>query len=391
MDRRTFLKSTGVACGAAMLSPFGLSPARGSSGSSIVPPMHFSWQRSMTTRPFAADYDEAGKIWFGSSEHFFTYDPDVRTTRVIDAAPLGGKPCSACLCQGDKVYILTQKSPDLFVYDRKAEDFTRHPLPDPESNIWYGIRVPGDSRLYLYVRNRSKLVVWDSESERGKEIPYPEAMDLWSGFYIPGDDALYSFTLEAKPCRLVRFDLRTQCFDAVIPAPEGGLEVTGVNPIGNHVYCADRFTGRIFPFDIAHRTWQEPLHAPGHRSIYGFIGMGTSYRGKALYCLSTYKGTMKWDFNRNTYLSTGEENIGIDGRPHHFINKYLVFDPASQQFDFLEAPVVKGTRYPLICYSIVVGSRLIITGYDLGDVDQGVAPMGERQGELCVLQSIDKE
>ena len=360
-------------------------------GASIVPPMHFSWQGLKTTRPFAADYDDAGKVWFGSVERFFTYDPQTRAARMVDATALNGKPCSACLCQGDKVYILTQKSPDLHVYHRQEGNFTKHPLPDSESNIWYGVRVPGDPRLYLYVRNRSKLIVWDTELERGKEIPYPEAMDLWSGFHIPGDDALYSFTLEAKPCRLVRFDLKTQRFEAIILAPEGDLEVTGVNAIGKHVYCADRFTGRIFPFDIAHRTWEEPLHAPGLRSIYNFIGMGTTYCGKAFYCLSTYKGTMQWDFNKNKYLSTGDENIGIDGRPHHFINKYLVLDPASREFDFLEAPATAGKRYPLICYSLVVGGRLIITGYDLGDVDHGLAPMGERQGELCVLQSMDKE
>jgi hypothetical protein len=391
MDRRTFLRNTGIACGSTLLLPSALSLAGEAAGENIIPPMRFSWQGLKTTRPFAADCDTDGKIWFGSSERFFTYDPELRTTKMVDITPLGGKPCSASLCQGDKVYILTQKSPDLFAYHRSTGEFTTHPLPDPESNIWYGVRVPGDPRLYLYVRNRSKLVVWDSELDRGKEISYPETMDLWSGFYVPGDHALYSFTLDAKPCRVVRFDLKTQRFDAIVPAPESGLEITGVNPVGESIYCADRFTGRIFPFDFVHRKWKSPLHAPGHRSVYSFIGMGTSYRGKAYYCLSTYKGTMKYDFNTNRYLSKADENIGIDGRPHHFLNKYLVLDPVSRQFDFLEAPAVPGKRYPLICYSIVAGGRLIITGYDLGDVGHGLAPMGERQGELCVMQSIDQE
>jgi hypothetical protein len=216
-------------------------------------------------------------------------------------------------------------------------------------------------------------------------------MDLWSGFHVKNDGALYSFTLESKPCRLVRFDLKTQKFDAVIPGAEPGLEITGVNPIGGHVYCADRFTGRIFPFDIHQRTWGKPIAVPGHREVFSFIGMGTSFRGKALYCLSTYKGTMKWDFNRNKYLSTGDENIGIDGKPHHFMNKYLVVDPATEECGFLEAPAVEGKRYPLICYSIVSNDRLIITGYDLGDVGHNLAPMGEKEGELCVFQSFDQQ
>jgi hypothetical protein len=214
-------------------------------------------------------------------------------------------------------------------------------------------------------------------------------MDLWSGFYVKADDAIYSFTLDAKPSRLIRFDLKKQKFDAIIPTPEPGLEITGVNPIGDHLYCADRFTGRIFPFNFVSRTWGKPLAVPGHRKVFSFMGMGTTFRGQALYCLSTYKGTMKWDFDRNKYLSAGDENIGIDGKPHHFINKYLVFDPPSGEFGFLEAPETPGKRYPLICYSLVCGDRLIISGYDLGDMRGTLVPMGEKEGELCLFQSVD--
>ena len=387
MDRRMFLRATGV-FGAASLIPgrmkgFSLGPP-----GLTLPRMEFGWQHWMTTRPFAPDHDERGKIWFGSDK-FFCYDPKTGTTEMLDNGPLAGLPYSTCLCQGDKVYILTQKSPDLLVYHQQKKEYTRHAFPDPESNIWFGARVPGDPRLYFYVRNRGKLVVWDSETEKGSEVAYPDAMDLWSGFYVKADNALYSFTLDAKPCRLARFDLAKQKFDAAIDAPEPNLEITGVNPVGESVYCADRFTGRIFPFNVVTRTWGEPLAVPGHGRVFNFIGMGTSFRGMVLYCLSTYKGTMKWDFNRNKYLSTGDENIGIDGKPHHFINKYLVLDPGAGEFGFLEAPATKGERYPLICYSLVCDDRLIITGYDLGDIEGEFAPMGQKEGELCVFHSVD--
>ena len=388
LDRRGFLKTAGLAGAAVALGPVaGMIPSCGSG--MRLPAMRFSWQRWMTTRPFAPDADAQGKVWFGSSK-FFCYDPAAGSAQMLDNAPMGGKPYSTCLCQGEKVYILTQKSPLLYVYHQDRNEYSTLELPDPESNIWFGARVPGDPRLYLYVRNRSKLLVWDSEAERGKEIPYPEAMDLWSGFYIEADNALYSFTLDAKPCRLIRFDLKKQEFDAVIPGAEPGLEITGVNPVGTRVYCADRFTGRIFPFDLERRRWDEPVHVPGHRSVFGFIGLGTSYEGLSLYCLSTYKGTMKWDFNSNTYLSAGEENIGIDGKPHHFLNKYLVVDPGSGECGFLEAPESPGKRYPLICYSMVVGGRLVITGYDLGNITEDSPPMGEKEGELCVYESNSK-
>ena len=387
MDRRTFLKATSL-LGAASLTPGFVRAASFGKPDLLLPAMKFGWQRWMTTRPFAPDHDERGRIWFGSDK-FFCYDPKTDITEMLENRPLDGKSYSTCLCQGDKVYILTQKSPDLFVYHQHKKEYVRHAFPDPESNIWFGARVPNDPRLFFYVRNRGKLVVWDTELEKGKEVPYPDAMDLWSGFYVKDDNALYSFTLEAKPCRLVRFDLSKEKFDAVIEGPEPGLEITGVNPVGESVYCADRFTGRIFPFNSVTRTWGEPLAVPGHGRVFNFIGMGTSFRGLALYCLSTYKGTMKWDFNTNKYLSTGDENIGIDGKPHHFINKYLVLDPGVGEFGFLEAPATKGVRYPLICYSLVCDDRLIITGYDLGDIEGDFAPMGQKEGELCVFHSVD--
>ena len=385
--RRRVLKTAGFAAAAVALAPGVV--RRGFGGRMPgLPTMQFSWQRWKTTRPFAPDVDDRGSLWFGSSK-FFRYDPATRATEMVDSAPLGGKPYSTCLCQGEKVYILTQKSPLLYIYHRNTGEYSTEALPDSESNIWFGARVPGDPRLYLYVRNRGKLVVWDSELEKGQEIAYPEAMDLWSGFHVKDDNALYSFTLDAKPCRLVRFDLAKQRFDAVIAAAEPGLEITGVNPVGSRVYCADRFTGRIIPFDFSRRVWEDPIPVPGHKSVFGFIGLGTVFQGMAMYCLSTYKGTMKWDFDNNKYLSTGEENIGIDGKPHHFINKYLVFEPHSREFAFLEAPTSPG-RYPLICYSIVSGDRLFITGYDLGDISADLAPMGEKEGELCVFESAGK-
>jgi hypothetical protein len=387
MDRRLFLRSAGALTLVSSLPR--VTRAFAAEGGRIsLPRMTFAWQGLQTTRPFTPDVDPEGRIWFGSSK-FFCYDPGLGTTKMLDNTPLEGKPYSTCLCQGEKVYVLTQKSPLLYVYNQRTRAYATHQLPDAESNIWFGARVPGDPRLYLYVRNRSKLVVWDTEVDRGHEIPYPESMDLWSGFYVKDDNALYSFTIDAKPCRLVRFDLARQKFDTIIPGPEPGCEITGVNPVGQSVYCADRFTGRLFPFDFVRRKWGAAIPVPGYKKVFGFIGMGTTFNGLALYCLSTYKGTMKWDFNSNKYLSTGDENIGIDGRPHHFINRYLVYDPGAGEFGFLEAPEEKGKRYPLICYSLVTRNRLFITGYDLGDISRTMKPMGEKEGELCLFQSAE--
>lgn len=387
MIRRKFLETTALA-GAGLLIPKYRLFSTLNESKIRLPKMKLNWFDKKTTRPFTPDVDAGGTIWFGSAEHFFSLNTHSMEIEEHDTRYLEGKPFSTTICQNGKVYILAQKSPYLYTYHPDKKEYSKHVLPDSESNIWFGVRAGNEPRIYLYVRNRSKLLVWNTENDTGKEIPYPEKMDLWSGFFIPDDNAIYSFTLDAKPSRLIRFDLSKQRFDTPIPTPEPGLEITGVNPIDNTVYCADRFTGRIFPFNFEKRKWEEPIHIPGHKTIFGFIGMGTTFKGLALYCLSTYKGSMKWDFNTNKYLSEGDENIGIDGKPHHFLNKYLVFDPVSRQSGFLEAAETPGKTYPLICYSMIYKNKLFITGYDLGDVHNNLAPMGTREGKLCVFHSI---
>jgi hypothetical protein len=357
--------------------------AQSGSLTSKIPTMHLYWQKWKTRRPLTPDIDEDGKLWFGC-EHFFCSDLEKNTTEKIDNSFMKGKILSSVLCQGDKVYIVGQKLPYIFVYNKDKKSFKKCLLPDAEANIWYGVRVPGDPRLYLYVRNLGNMIVWHSEVDKGTVIPYPDDVDLWSGFYIEQDNAIYSFTLDAKPCRLIRFDLTKQKFDATILAPIPDLEITGINPIGDTLYCSDRFTGRIFPFNYINRKWGNPITAPGIGKEFGFVGMGCSYRGLALYSLSTYKGKMKWDFNKNKYLSNDEENIGVDDKKHHFLNKYLLFDPGTNKFGYLEA-IVKD-RYPLLCYSLVHKDRLVITGYDIWDVNRRVPDM-EVEGELLLFHN----
>ena len=144
MNRRDFLIDAALLGGATLL-PLNLGLGRGRTLQ--LPAMKFSWQGHKTTRPFAMDSDSDGKVWFGSAERFFCYDPVTRTSREIDSAPMRGIPYSTCLCQQKKVYILGQKTPFLHVYDSETQAYRKYTLPDPESNIWFGVRVPGDPAM----------------------------------------------------------------------------------------------------------------------------------------------------------------------------------------------------------------------------------------------------
>lgn len=93
---------------------------------------------------------------------------------------------------------------------------------------------------------------------------------------------------------------------------------------------------------------------------------------------------MIWDFNKDKYISKEDENIGVDGNKHHFLNKYLVYDPEQNIFVYLEAKS-KG-QYPLLCYSIVYKDKLIITGFDIWNPEDKIPEMA-REGELLVFHN----
>ncbi len=384
MKRREFIKYSGLLTSASFISALGIPSINYSGVSPIgITDMKLYWQHWKTKRPYAPDIDDDGLLWYGR-DSLFCSNLKTNTTEKIDTSYLEGKPLSSVFCKGNKVYIAAQKSEYIYVYYKDKKVFNRFLLPESESNIWYGVRIDNDPNLYLYARNLGKLIVWDTESDKGTTIPFPDGLDLWSGFYVEQDQAIYSFTLESNPKKLIRFNLRNQKYDAIIPLPDPKLEITGVNPIGDMLYCADRFTGRIFPFNYVDRKWGKPAIAPGIGKEFGFVGMGCSYNGLALYCLSTYKGNMKWDFDKNKYISTKDENIGVDGIKHHFLNKFLVYDPKQNKFSFLEAK--SEGRYPLLCYSLVYKDKLIITGYDIWNKEEKIPDM-EKEGELLVFHN----
>ncbi|TFH41939.1 MAG: hypothetical protein E4G94_07110 [ANME-2 cluster archaeon] len=382
MKRRNSFRYLAVLAGTPIISGINLTGCKGNYKDRL-PDMHIYWQNQKTRRPFAPAIDQNSIMWHGR-EHFFRTDLKNNVSTKIDNQFMEGKPLSSVFCHGDKVYIVSQKSPYMFLYSQKTGQFRKLYLPDMEGNIWFGVKVPNTPDLYLYARNRGKLIHWDCDLDKGGEIPFPDDLDLWSGFYVKEDAAIYSFTLDAKPARLVRFDLKSVIFDTVIDAPEPELEITGVNPIGNTLYCSDRFTGRIFPYNWEDRIWEKHIAIPGLGTDFGFVGIGCVYQGLALYSLSTFAGQMKWDFNNNKYLSGKDDSLGIDGKKHHFLNKYLVFDPKTIFFSYLEAR--EEGRYPLLCYSLVHDDKLIITGFDCWNSTDQFADM-ETEGELMLFRN----
>ena len=127
----------------------------------------------------------------------------------------------------------------------------------------------------------------------------------------------------------------------------------------------------------------DPIPTPGYGQVYGFIGAGFSFCGKLYACLSTYAHQSRLD-PKTGKIIIPDGPLSVDGRPYRFMERMLVFDPATCQFDYLVAqPQPDGV--PLLCYSWTDGERFAVTGIVIPFNEDGEP--GEQLGPWLVLQN----
>lgn len=113
---------------------------------------------------------------------------------------------------------------------------------------------------------------------------------------------------------------------------------------------------------MTQRRWRRPLEVPEYGKRFGFIGLATVHQGRWYFSISTYNGT----------------NLGCDGKPYHFCNALLVFDPKTARFSFttLEAP----DAYYQVSYTLSAGGQLYATGSNIRQPDGRLD--SARRGEI---------
>jgi hypothetical protein len=91
------------------------------------------------------------------------------------------------------------------------------------------------------------------------------------------------------------------------------------------------------------------------------------HKGRLCFSLSTYNGT----------------KTGCDGKPYHFCNGFLEFDPQTRHFEFptLEAK----DAYFQIAYMLSAGGDFYVTGTDIREPDGRLN--GDRAGEVVFWQT----
>ena len=331
-------------------------------------------------RPYAFDVDEQDWLWEGTTDNrLLGHNLRDGELRVVEIPEMTGHVAYSVFCWHGKVLMTLGEAPFYLVYDAAAGQCDRKAIPCEAPIVWYGARLPGD-RLMLFERRTSAAVILDAPGAAARTVPCPYVGDLASG--SPHADGLVYIFL-GDPARAARFDPSGEQFlDArPLPWPEAG--VSGRFDHDGILYAADSAGGRILPLDMASQRWLDPIPHPDHGEVFGFIGGGFNVGRRGYFCLSTWAHRSRLDAATGKIVIP-EGPLTVDGRPPRFMERMLIFDAGSREFDYLTAPPQPdGT--PLLCYGWTDGERFAVTGTVLPHDESG-HPVPEA-GPWIILQS----
>jgi len=226
--------------------------------------------------------------------------------------------------------------------------------------------------FYLFRRDPPGVIRWDTRSETGQFFQFPYgAKGPWSGHLSDDGKALWCPLWDANA--MARLDVSAGKWTGHWPTPFANAQPTSAGIIGDVYYAPGLLKPRILPFDTAHESWLAPVAVPGYRTDFGILGGGFTYQGRMFCAMSTYKG----------YIPPGGP-IGVDGKPYHFLDRWLCYDPKVKRFAHL---VCRGNddEYWLTCYAVVQGGHLYMTAYNAMRRNGTISQSG--RGDAAIFQT----
>jgi hypothetical protein len=323
-------------------------------------------------RLLAMSMDADGFVWNGSIHRVVhRYDPRTGTVETIKM-PYDSS-ASNCICSGDKVYILGQSYPKLIIYDRKAKQFRETAYPSAKPDVWYGTEPVDGRHLFLFDRGAAGLIRWDTQTNSGRAVPWPYAAPVPSlGRHEPRDKMVWCYVWDFtgglyKPVGIARYDPAADKFTGWFPFPPADADLPEYTDPATTFFLPHTLKGKLYPFDFKADRWCRPLAVPRFGELFGFIGLTTPFRGRYYFSLSTYTGGP----------------LGCDGKPYHFCNALLEFDPAERRFAF---PTLNAKdAYYQVSYTYSHGDQFFATGSNIREPSGGLDLA--RAGECVFWQS----
>jgi len=315
--------------------------------------MHFyRFPDIQTHRPYAFDVDDDGVLWEGAPDGFFRLDTCTGEHLHFTPPELADFAANAAFVFHGKVYLLAFER-GCFVYDPAEGTFERLELPGREPNLWYGVKAAG--KLLLFDRSMDGgVIILDEPGAPARKVANPF-----------GDYELAAGTLLSNN-RVAIGKPDYQGFVYFDPERETFLERLDAPIQAEHEriwYLSDGLNARLLPYRVEDEQWLDPISTPDHGKVYGFIGANFHYGSRIYYCLSTYRFRSRINRETGELILPEGWDVGVDGRrPIRFLDRFLVFDTITREFDYLSAPG-QGDGTPLLCYSLVQDDRVYITGY----------------------------
>lgn len=321
-------------------------------------------------RLLSMSMDDDGFIWAGSiHKAVHRYDP--RTGKVEDVPIPSQATASSCICVGKKVYILGQTHPKLTIYDRAAKKFSEVEYPSTKPNVWYGTEAIDGRHFFLFDRGGAGVIKWDTQTDSGKAIPWPyKAPFPVGGRYEPNDKAIWCRVWETgyRPLGIGRLNVEKNEFTGFHAFPQDDDGLKPFTDPATTLFLPFTLKGKVVPFDFKEKRWCKFLDVPQYGKLFGFMGGPIPHKGRYYFSLSTYNGT----------------DTGCDGKPYHFCNAILEFDPQTRRFEFLILEAKDA--YHQIAYMLSAKGEFFATGSNIREKDGKLNR--DRAGEVVFWQTM---
>ncbi len=292
--------------------------------------------------------DAGGSLWCSPLDgRLVRYATATGKVDIVDLDRLTGQTWAGKhlfpVAYGPEIYLCSPAMPDLWVYEPAAGTARSYAPPYPNARIHGGF--PIGAHVYFYDIGDGSVTKWNPREHRGTRTacPYRLSGPLIMTFADAERQEIWGSTDGGND--LVRFDTATDRWTGHWHAPDADSRPTPAMAVtGNTMYLKDHLKGRLLTFDMREARWGRAIPIPGFRDWFGWVGGGHLHDGFFYFSHSTWTG------------GTGS----IDGAPHHFIDAWSVFDPATSRFSRLRMPAAAGEAF-IASKGGVLGGELYIT------------------------------
>ena len=293
-----------------------------------------------------------GNIWTSPLDgNLWQYDTRKGTTQIHNLQQLTGRPWKGLhlwpVTHKSQIYLCTPSLAEFHVWNRKNNRVTVHKFPHKQPAVYGGFSVPDWPHLYFYDTRHASVLKWDPVTQTGQHFPCPYELSgtLYMTFIDQPRHEFWGSTYTGND--IVRFDIRRDAWTGHYRCPLADARPTpGGKVFGNMLFASDHLNGRIIPLNADTGVWDRPIAVPGYGDWFGYLSGGWHFRGKLYMCHSTWQGGTK----------------SLDGKPHHFLGSWTVFDPRTREFSRLDIPTRKNEQLSLLMsdYCAVFDNQLFI-------------------------------